>query len=72
MQLMQKYANVPASLADASLVRMTETPGDPILLTTDGDFHVYRRHGRQVVPCITPSRRISEWRAFKLCNAPLA
>ena len=54
MQLMQKYANVPASLADVSLVRMTETLGDPILLTTDGDFRVYRRHGRQVVPCITP------------------
>ena len=54
MQLMQKYANVPASLANASLVRMTETLGDPILLTTDRDFRVYRRHGRQVVPCITP------------------
>ena len=28
LQFMQKYANVPASLADASLVRMTETLRD--------------------------------------------
>jgi predicted nucleic acid-binding protein len=53
--LMQKYASVPMSLADACLVRMTETSTDPILLTTDGDFRVYRRHGRHVVPCVTPS-----------------
>ena|SRR5438093_162666 len=55
LKLMQKYADVPASLADASLVRMTETLGDAIILTTDSDFRVYRRHGRQVVPCLTPS-----------------
>lgn len=53
--LMQKYASVPMSLADACLVRMTETLPDPILLTTDGDFRVYRRHGRHVVPCVTPA-----------------
>jgi predicted nucleic acid-binding protein len=52
--LMQKYASVPMSLADACLVRMTEILPDPILLTTDGDFRVYRRHGRHVVPCVTP------------------
>jgi predicted nucleic acid-binding protein len=55
LKLMQKYADVPASLADACLLRMTETLGDPVILTTDSDFRVYRRHGRQVVPCITPS-----------------
>src|SRR5437870_994074 len=50
--LMAKYADVPASLADASLVRMTETIDGPIVLTTDADFRFYRRHGRQVVPCV--------------------
>jgi predicted nucleic acid-binding protein len=55
LKLMDKYAGVPASLADASLVRMTETLDAPVILTTDADFHVYRRHGRQAVPCITPS-----------------
>lgn len=54
LKLMQKYSNVPMSLADACLVRMTETLADPILLTTDADFRVYRRHSRHVVPCVTP------------------
>lgn len=52
--LMQKYTDVPMSLADACLVRMTEILPDPVLLTTDGDFRIYRRHGRQVVPCELP------------------
>lgn len=54
LNLMQKYADVPMSLADACLVRMSETLADPVILTTDADFRVYRRHGRQVVPCMTP------------------
>ena len=54
LNLMQKYADVPMSLADACLVRMSETLADPIVLTTDMDFRVYRRHSRQVVPCMTP------------------
>lgn len=54
LALMQKYANVPMSLADACLVRMTETTADPIVLTTDTDFRIYRRHSRQVVPCVLP------------------
>lgn len=54
LALMQKYEDVPMSLADACLVRMTEILAEPILLTTDSDFHIYRRHGRQVVPCILP------------------
>jgi predicted nucleic acid-binding protein len=54
VRLIEKYADVPMSLADACLVRMTETFADPIVLTTDEDFRVYRRHSRQVVPCVTP------------------
>ena len=42
------------SLADACLVRMTETLANPIVLTTDEDFRFYRRHSRQVVPCVMP------------------
>jgi predicted nucleic acid-binding protein len=52
--LMKRYASVPMSLADACLVRMSEIIAQPILLTTDSDFRVYRRHGRQVVPCVLP------------------
>jgi predicted nucleic acid-binding protein len=54
LKLLEKYADVPMSFADACLVRMTETLNDPVLLTTDADFRIYRRHGRQVVPCVLP------------------
>jgi hypothetical protein len=35
--------------------RMTEPLPDPINLTTDSDFRIYRRHSRQMVPCMMPS-----------------
>ena len=54
LTLMQKYANVPMSLADACLVRMSEIMSDDVILTTDAGFRIYRRNGRQVVPCLTP------------------
>jgi predicted nucleic acid-binding protein len=54
LSLMRKFSRVPMSLADACLVRITEQRANAIVLTTDGDFHIYRRHGRQVVPCVTP------------------
>ena len=54
LDLMKKYTDVPMSLADACLVRMSETIADPVVLTTDTDFRVYRRHSRHVVPCVTP------------------
>ena len=56
LRLMHKYADVPMSFADACLVRMTEVLPDPLLLTTDADFRIYRRHGRQTVPCVLPER----------------
>lgn len=54
LKLMQKYADVPMSLADACLVRMTEGLSDSVILTTDADFRIYRRHSRHVVPCMLP------------------
>jgi predicted nucleic acid-binding protein len=54
LDLIQKYADVPMSLADACLVRMTEVLPDPVVLTNDKDFRVYRRHSRQVIPCSMP------------------
>lgn len=54
LRLLQKYSDVPMSLADACLVRMSETLADPVVLTTDADFRIYRRHSRHVVPCVTP------------------
>jgi predicted nucleic acid-binding protein len=54
LDLKDKYADVPMSLADACLVRMSETLPDPVVVTTDADFKIYRRHSRQVVPCLMP------------------
>jgi uncharacterized protein len=54
LKFLDKYGDVPASLADACLVRMTEIIDDAIVVTTDTDFRIYRRHGRQVVPCVLP------------------
>lgn len=55
LALMEKYADVPMSFADACLVRMTEVSSDPTLLTTDTDFRIYRRHGRKAIPCVMPA-----------------
>lgn len=55
LALLRKYADIPMSLADACLVRMSEILAEPIVLTTDSDFRIYRRHSRQVVPCVMPS-----------------
>jgi predicted nucleic acid-binding protein len=52
--LMRRYADVPMSFTDACLVRMTEVLPDPLLLTTDADVRIYRRHSRQTVPCMLP------------------
>jgi uncharacterized protein len=54
LKMLEKYSDVPMSFADACLVRMTETLNDPIVLTTDDDFRIYRRHVRQTIPCVLP------------------
>ncbi len=54
--LMKKFSNVPMSLADACLVRMTELDQQSVVLTLDSDFRIYRRNRQQVVPIITPGK----------------
>lgn len=53
-RLMSRYADVPMSLADACLVRMSEQHGESCVLTLDSDFRTYRKHGRTVIPTIMP------------------
>lgn len=55
-KLMTKYGDVPMSLADSCLVRMSELIPDSRIMTLDSDFRIYRRHGRQVIPLITPEK----------------
>jgi predicted nucleic acid-binding protein len=54
-RLLHRYRTVPMSLADACLVRMSELNAGCQLLTLDGDFRIYRRNGRQVIPLICPA-----------------
>jgi predicted nucleic acid-binding protein len=54
-KLMARYADVPMSLADGCLVRMSELEPRSTVLTLDADFRVYRRHGRQLIALLAPS-----------------
>jgi len=53
--LFERYDNVPASLADACLIRLAELHEPSRVLTLDGDFHIYRRHGRKAIGLVTPA-----------------
>jgi predicted nucleic acid-binding protein len=52
--LMRRYRDRPMSLADACLVRLAELHPTGRVLTFDGDFLIYRRHGNQVIPVLMP------------------
>lgn len=54
--LLVKYQNIPMSLADACLVRMSELHDRSRVFTLDTDFKIYRRNGRQAIPLIFPAR----------------
>jgi predicted nucleic acid-binding protein len=52
-RLMERYADRPMDLADATLVALAEERRLKRIFTLDVDFHIYRLHGRQafeVVP----------------------
>ena len=52
-RLMERYADRPMDLADATLVALAEERDTSRIFTLDGDFHVYRFKGRrrfEVVP----------------------
>lgn len=48
--VLAKYADVPMSIADAALVRLSERYAKARVATLDGDFSVYRRHRRERIP----------------------
>ena len=53
--LRRRFREVPMSLADACLVRLSELHPALAVLTLDSDFRVYRRNRRDLIPCIMPS-----------------
>jgi uncharacterized protein len=53
VRLMERYADRPMDLADATLVALAEERGLKRIFTLDADFHIYRLHGRgrfEVIP----------------------
>jgi uncharacterized protein len=55
--LLKKYSP-RMDLADASIVRLSELYPQHLVLTVDrSDFKVYRRFGKEVIPCDFPPQR---------------
>lgn len=52
--LMETYADVPMSFADACLVRMAEIHPKGWIFTTDGDFRIYRKDKTDRLDVIMP------------------
>jgi uncharacterized protein len=57
ISLMQRYRDVPMSLADACLVRMAELYPGSRIMTIDSHFRRYRKHRRQAIPLVIPEDR---------------
>lgn len=53
-KLVQRYANVPMSLADACLLRLVKLHPQTVVFTLDQDFRIYRIDGRQPIPLLMP------------------
>lgn len=53
-KLMRKYADLPMSLADACLVRMSEMNPYAVIITLDKHFETYRKHRRNKLSVLIP------------------
>ncbi len=53
-KLLEAYANLPMSLADACLVRMSELHAQSVVFTLDRDFLIYGKNRRQKIPLLAP------------------
>ena len=53
----EEVRNIPMSLADACLVRLSELNPKHRLVSFDSDFKVYRKHGNRVIPLLSPENR---------------
>lgn len=52
--LLTRYQSVPASLADAELVRMAELYPNSSVFTLDTDFQIYRKNRDRPIPLLSP------------------
>jgi len=56
LDLMSTYSNVPMSLADACLVRLSERIPSSVVVTLDSDFTIYRKSRNKKIPLLAPPR----------------
>jgi len=54
LALLSRYQSVPASLADAELVRMSELYPHSLIFTLDSDFQIYRKNCDRLIPLLMP------------------
>ena len=54
LALMDRYASVPMSFADACLVALAESNPDARLFTLDRDFLIYRQHEDKALALLAP------------------
>jgi predicted nucleic acid-binding protein len=52
--LAKRYADRSPDLADLCLICLSERFPDHPVITVDGDFRIYRRHQREVIPTLMP------------------
>ena len=53
LDLIERYQSVPASLADAELVRLAELYPNSSVFTLDSDFQIYRKNRDVPIPLIS-------------------
>lgn len=52
--LAKRYADRKPDLADLCLIRLSELHPKHSVVTVDGDFRIYRRNKREVIPLLCP------------------
>ncbi len=52
--LLAGYADTPMDFADSCVLRLAELHPDTAVCTTDSDFKVFRKHGRERIPLVAP------------------
>ena len=52
--LLKQYADIPMDFADACIVRLAELNAECTVCTTDGDFRIFRKNGRELIPLLSP------------------
>jgi len=54
-ELARRYEDRKPDLADLCLIRMSELyPRHPVITVDAGDFRIFRRNKREIIPTITP------------------